>query len=259
MTIITPEFRLSVSKSKTFKDCSAKYNFNYNLKLEKKQWAHFSFGSCAHKILEDFHNHYIQNPNEERDVGKIMTICYRAGIEEFKEKLTDEQIAEIKVIIGQYVSLMRKGKPNVIGCEKRFDVKLNEYISFNGSIDMIKIDPDGMLHICDYKTTKDKKYMDDYFQLLAYAYILHRENPFDKVRCSFIMLKHNFDYLTKEFTPKDFEYIPGYLIKCVKDIEKETEWKGNPSFLCSYCDYADKCQHFAEYNKKPEPDMETGW
>jgi DNA-binding protein YbaB len=48
-------FKLSVSKAKTFEDCKAKYKFSYIEKLPKKDWDFHVFGKFLHAILEEFH------------------------------------------------------------------------------------------------------------------------------------------------------------------------------------------------------------
>ena len=53
------DFKLSVSKTKTFIDCKKKYNFTYILKMPRKEFAFHTLGKFCHKVLEDFHQLYI--------------------------------------------------------------------------------------------------------------------------------------------------------------------------------------------------------
>ena len=110
-------------------------------------------------------------------------------------------------------------------------------------IDRIQLDDDNVIHVADYKTTKNKKYLkDDFFQLLTYAYVIITENPsIEKVRASYILLRHNFEYITKEFNQKEIITVADKYIKYTDQILNEKEFAPNPSRLCTYCDHVSIC------------------
>ena len=54
------EFRVSVSKTKTFLDCKAKFKFCYVEKLPRKDWDFHIFGKFCHSVLEEFHKTYME-------------------------------------------------------------------------------------------------------------------------------------------------------------------------------------------------------
>jgi CRISPR/Cas system-associated exonuclease Cas4 (RecB family) len=136
-----------------------------------------------------------------------------------------------------------------IGKEKRcFYVNLNNEVLLNGFIDRVQIDPDGVLHVADYKTTKDPKYLKDFFQLITYCYTLCLEDPsLKRIRASFILLRHNFDYITQEFNREDVISVAEKFMKTASDIEDEKLWRANPQFLCKYCDYLEHCRSGRDY------------
>ena len=77
---MTEDLRLSVSKTKTFLDCKAKYKFCYIEKLPRKDWDFHTFGKFCHKVLEDFHNAYVKNNSTEPfniEMGKAFKISNR--------------------------------------------------------------------------------------------------------------------------------------------------------------------------------------
>jgi RecB family exonuclease len=132
---------------------------------------------------------------------------------------------------------------NVIDVEKRFDFTIADNLVLNGAIDRIQLDADNVIHVADYKTTKYKKYLkNDFFQLLTYAYVIVSEDPtIEKVRASYILLRHDFEYITTEFTKDEIMAVKGKYEEYAKQMLSEKEFTPNPTNLCNYCDYLDKC------------------
>jgi len=260
------EQKLSVSKVKTFDSCKAKFKYSYIEKLPKKEWDFHVFGTFMHDTLEHFHLKMIdnakdatipegENPNaiQEDMWPKLMKEAFMDSCEKYKEKLSTEQKNESFVILQDYLNLMREQKKdgtlcNVTEAERAFYIVINEKVLLNGFIDRIQVDHDGVLHVADYKTTKDKKYLKDFFQLETYAYALFLADPdLEKVRASFVCLRHNFDYLTKEFTRKDVEHIGQKFIDYADSIDEEKLWRPQPQFLCKYCDFLENCHQGERY------------
>jgi RecB family exonuclease len=238
--------RLSVSKTKTYIDCKKKFEFAYILKLPRKEWDFHTFGKFCHKVLEDFHNVYIQG--SDKPYHEVMTACYRTAMVEYKPKMTKEARDECWEIIGHYLKIISADKSkqlvsSVIACEKGFELLVNGNILLNGSIDRIQIDGDNVLHVCDYKTVKNKKYIkDDWFQLLTYAYVLMKEDPaLEKIRASYILLRYGFEYITVEFTKEQILAIEDKYIDYAQKMLTETNFTPTPSPLCRFCDFLDSC------------------
>jgi len=240
------DLRLSVSKTKTFLDCKKKFNFAYIQKLPKKDWDHHIFGKFCHKVLEDFHRDLIDGSTES--FSKIITKAFKAAQAEFKDKMNAKMIKDCFDIIHEYLKLVSNDKknnqfPNVIAVEKQFELPINGNIILNGMIDRVQIDDDNIIHVADYKTTKNKKYLkNDWFQLLTYAYVMIQEDPtIKKVRASYILLRHSFEYITTEFDVPEILSIKDKYIKYAEDISTETDFKPTPTALCSYCDFLNLC------------------
>src|SRR6185369_16239486 len=132
---------------------------------------------------------------------------------------------------------------NVIAVEKRFELAVAENIILNGAIDRIEIDADNVIHVGDYKTVKNKKYLkDDFFQLLTYAFVIMSEDPsITKVRASYILLRHDFEYITTEFTKDEVLQVQDKYVEYVRQMTTEKDFKPNPTVLCNFCDYLDRC------------------
>jgi RecB family exonuclease len=240
------EFRLSVSKCKTFLDCKAKYKYTYIDKLPRKTWSFHTFGKFCHKVLEDFHNVYINGSQEPYNV--IMSKAFKDAVTEYKIDMTPEMKKDCWKIIDQYLRIVTTNKKNnlssnILACEKNFELLVGGKVILNGMIDRIQLDDDNVIHVCDYKTSKNKKYLkDDFFQLLTYAYIIVSEDPeIKKVRASYILLRHNFEYLTAEFNKDEILKIADKYINYTDLIVNEKDFKPNPTRLCTYCDHVNIC------------------
>lgn len=234
-------FTLSVSKSKTFEQCKAKYKFCYIEKLPRKEFDFHVFGKFLHEVLELFHAKLIEDST--LDYLPLLEELWNICLEKWKSQLNAEQIIEAKQILDEYKAfLAEEGLPNVSTVEKPFYIDINGKVLLNGFIDRVQVDNDGMIHVIDYKTTKNKKYLKDFFQLKTYAYVLMLENQdIKRVRASFVLLRHGFDFLTKEYTRQDAQEIEQVFLKYASDIEEERLWRASPQFLCKYCDYVDTC------------------
>lgn len=243
--------RLSVSKAKVFKDCQAKYKFQYIEKLPKKDWDFHVFGKFLHEILENFHKKIIDGDETPND--KLINSCYADALENWKDKVTPEQLLESKDIINSYINVLedqkRKGiAPTVIAVEKEFCIDIDGKVLLNGFIDRIQIDHDGVIHVSDYKTTKNKKYLKDFFQLLTYAFALCLEDPsLQRVRTSFICLRHNCDSLVKEFTRDEIMEVESKFLDWASEINAEKLWRPLPSNLCKFCDYLAVCKSGTDF------------
>lgn len=243
---MTEDLRLSVSKTKTFLDCKAKYKFCYIEKLPRKDWDFHTFGKFCHAVLEYFHKQYIEGCSQPYNI--TMNEAFKAALVEYKDKMTPEMKKECFQLVDQYLRLVTKNKKNglplnVISVEKRFDFQIADNLVLNGAIDRIQMDADNVIHVADYKTTKNKKYLkNDWFQLLTYAYVLHHEDPtITKVRGSYVLLRHDFEYITTEFSLADILSVKDKFEAYAAQMRAETKFEPNPTMLCNYCDYLQQC------------------
>lgn len=257
---MSEELRLSVSKTKCFLQCKKQFQFGYIYKFPKKDRDYHIFGKFCHKVLEDFHNAYINGSDKPYNIE--MGIAYKTAIAEYGNSMTAEMKKECWAIIDKYLRLVSEDKKNnlpanVTACEKSFSFEVEKNIILNGMIDRIQIDADNVPHVCDYKTVKNKKYLkNDFFQLLTYAYVMLNEDPtLTKVRASYILLRHDFEYITTEFNVEEILAIKDKYIEYARQITSEKEYPANPSALCSYCDFLDSCE---EGKRKADPSKVYG-
>lgn len=256
------DLRLSVSKVKTFDSCKKKFQYTYILKLPRKEYEFYAFGHLLHKTLELFHITLLNSLTTPLD--KAMSDAFRSAKKEFAHKLQTEAIQEAFEILKQYLKIVSINKEHnlstsILAAEKDFELKLADDIVLLGTIDRVQIDKDGVLHVADYKTTKNKKYLkEDFFQLLTYCFVLLSEDPsIEKIRASYILLRHNFEYMTQEFTKEQILETKEKYMEYANKITTEKEYQASPSNLCRYCDFLDICEEGRKQMKRFNG--EVGW
>lgn len=247
------DMTLSVSKLKTFDEdsggCRKKFKYSYIDKLPRIDRDFHIFGKYLHQVLENFHQELLEHPDRSEDWHTVMKQAWDAAYNEYSGQLTGLQVKEAQVIVDEYKEILEEeGLPEVIGVEKEFYINLNNKVLLNGFIDRIQSDPDGIIHVADYKTTKDPKYLKDFFQLMTYCYALCMEDEsIKRIRASFILLRHKFDYITQEYTRDEVIEVAEKFLKTAYAIEEEKLWRPNPQFLCKYCDYIEHCREGRDY------------
>ena len=199
---------LSASKVKLFDSCKAKFKYTYIEKLPRGDWSFLSLGKFLHETLEVFHKRIINGDTTPDNI--LMTESYKGAFSNWGSKLTEEQVIECKNILNGYLQILAEQKKldkvnTVLDVEKPFNIVVDDKLVINGVIDRIQLDTDGILHIADYKSSKNDKYLkNDYFQLMVYCFAIMLENPdLEKIRTSYVMLKENFRSLSRDFTRKD--------------------------------------------------------
>lgn len=258
---MTGIFPLSISKLKVHKDCGRKYFYTYIQKLPRKDWDFHKLGKFLHEVCEKFFKGRIEDPT--KPLNQQMTESYRSALEVWEPQITKEIKKECYGMIAGYLKKLQQQEkdqclPNAVGVEDSFNILIDEKVLLNGFIDRIDLESDGTWHVADYKTTKDKKYLkNDFLQLLTYAYVIYLKNPeIKKVKTSYILMRHNFEELTKIFDVEEIVKVEDMFLKYAEEIQAEKLFRPSPSGLCSYCDHLELCD--AGKNKTGTQDFSTG-
>jgi len=247
--------KLSVSSIDTFNNCPKKYEYRYiqRVKVNQPAWNFTEFGSCAHLILEHFHNR-VDNDTDPSKYREIMKGC-------FKDAVTDKQFDPtilrsyvwspdgdkpgfdyLKEITGEYLDIIEeKGLPNVVGTEVSYEFEVTEGVKIRGFIDRIDKISDTHYKVVDYKTSKNPKYLKE-FQLLVYSLAIKRMYPqVETISGSFVLMKHHFKEVEFEFGTMDMDRTFNTIIKKANAIRTEKVWPKNQNRLCDWCDYKSIC------------------
>ena len=238
--------KLSASSMKCFTQCPQKYYFNYITREETKDHDYFDLGNIAHRTLELFHKEYMEDGTSKRPLGKIMGVSFaKARAEKEFKNIKNHILVEAKELIDNYLkSVATSGMPIVKSVEKKFTLDINDKIIVRGVADRVDIQKNGIFHIVDYKTTKNKRYLEP-FQLLVYGLWLKREYPSIKnFKASYLLLRHDSALKSYNFNMEDLDAckkkIIGYADKINNNKEIDT-WVTIPGILCNWCDFNKIC------------------
>jgi len=236
--------KLSASSMGTYEKCPKNYHYRYIEKpeIEKKEWPHLEFGSCAHRVLELFHMDLCANVRKPEEYPTIMRECFKKSLKEFNVALLKPDLPFLREILQDYLDLIkREGLPEVVATELPFNFMIGDY-KVRGIIDRIdKVGP-GEYHVVDYKTSKSSKYLTD-FQLILYALAIQEIYPDARlISGSYCMLKHKSVLKGWTFSEDDYVRVQERILHVGTSITLDEEWKKKPTFLCDWCDYKSICQ-----------------
>lgn len=238
---------LSPSRIKTYQQCPRKYYYTYVAKLPRKDWAHFQLGTMCHGVLEFFHAEY-RKDGGELNLKRLMKEAFQKQREVMKKENIDVEpsmdiLTEAKKLLTEYLERMEAQGigSEILSLEEDFHIRLDEKYSVQGIVDRIDMDPDGIMHIRDYKTTKNPKYMEPY-QLQVYGmHLLNKYPEVDRFRGSYIMLRHKGKPISYDFNAEDVRKIRANVLDYATRITQEERWITKESGLCDWCDFKDPC------------------
>lgn len=237
--------KVSASSMKTFDQCPKKYFYNYIAREPKKQWDHFDLGNLCHKVLEIFHETYMNEGAPGGSLSKLMGHSFAEGRKEFVHAKNDIIVEAKNLIEGYLKYVSQNGMPHVKGVETSFKLNITDDILVRGYLDRVDILPkNGIFHIVDYKTTKNKRYLEP-FQLLIYGLWLQSEYPdIKEYKASYVLLRHGSSSKSYNFNREDLEKVKKKIIHFAESIrvsDLEDNWLPIPGPLCNWCDFKKLC------------------
>jgi putative RecB family exonuclease len=235
--------KLSASSMGTYEKCPKSYHYRYidKPKIEKKEWPHLEFGTCAHRVLELFHMDLCENVRTVEEWPIVMRDSFKKALKESNIELLQQDMPLLRTILQDYLNNLREtGLTEVVATELPFNFKIGEF-TIRGVIDRIdKVGP-GEYHVVDYKTSKSSKYLKD-FQLILYAIAIKILYPDAvKISGSYCMLKHKSVLKSWDFSDEDLDRVRAKILDIGTSITIDEKWETKESFLCNWCDYKTIC------------------
>jgi len=69
----------------------------------------------------------------------------------------------------------------------------------------------------------------------------------DRLRCSYVMLKHDFDHIEREFTRTEIMKVQDRYLGYADAIQSEKLYRPSTGPLCLYCDHLSRCSAGRDY------------
>ncbi len=247
-------FRLSALRLRVLQTCRLRYRYQYVDRVKARLRVADTTGSLVHNLLSDF---FAKVPPEKRTESYL--------IEEFQrrwEALSPRylRIPGVEALRTGAVSQLRRfarihdlqAIPFMV--EAYFQVRLAPNILLFGRIDRIDEEPDGSLHVIDYKTGEHPEEVDA-LQLRLYAIMVEKQLPRRVSLASFWYLEDGRVW-TKELSEEDKRLALEETLQAVREMQTITEFPPTIAPHCAHCPYLHICEYRDEIRERR---AEEGW
>jgi ATP-dependent helicase/DNAse subunit B len=229
---------LSASKIKTFEQCQLKYHAIYDLGLpEEAPHPLVAMGSAVHRMMEKATLAMMSGTGSTNPLNYKVAACKEFSVDTEYWPLIDSLVANATGW-GYFRNIGRTK-----GVELEFFIDLEDGTKVKGYIDRLDLF-DRTADIIDLKTQKnafEPRELFDNWQARIYNIAVRKKFPevTDKLCVSFWVLRHQVQkvHLTAEDAVKDCVV----LMNKAKEIRACANPEPNPSGLCQFCLYRDKC------------------
>lgn len=246
--------RVSALKVRVFATCRLRFRYQYVDKVKARLRPADTAGSLVHRVLCDV---FSKVPKEERTEATLFRLFEEGwealspgyhrvpGVEVHREA-SRNQLANFVRVFGL------ENEPLMV--EPYFQVALDEETTLFGRLDRIDEEPDGTLHIIDYKGGTQPDEIDP-DQLRLYAILA-------EMSLERIVSKASFWYLddgtawTMDLDDDDKRRTRESLLVTVQEMEDVTDFPPTIGPHCEYCPYYKVCEVKSEIDSHRERE---GW
>ncbi len=234
--------QLSPSSISAFHQCRQRYKFLYIDKLGDKYGKprpYFTMANHVHATVKDFLR---LQPVQLRTVANIEKLLqhnwqrYRVGFRDNKDEMRwrEKAVAQLKGFIDNYDVTVHP-----LMMEEFMEVEITRGLRLRGRLDRVDREPDGSLHIIDYKTGNMPPEV-DWTQLELHALILskHAQQPISKV--SYLYLRPSIMQSIPISVERLFR-VHWELLNTAKKISREQKFRPNLGLWCGNCDFISIC------------------
>jgi RecB family exonuclease len=253
---------VSVSRSKSYKNCAKYYKFKYHDKLPNpgEEQFYFVYGKIVHKIAET----YVECRGE-RTLGEIRDDVLRGKILLEENKPAPPLPAAYARRLPDHLRSIQKltdriGTGGILEYKFRYDLDPPHEKFVTGFIDRL-IKDDKQAFILDYKTTKKGPYRETAtsikhdLQLRCYARVVQREFgiPAQNIKCALYYLEGG-DLIPAVYTEQALLNAEKELLAVYNQIQQHDPDKvvGTVGPHCQRCEYKDLCPFFRAKGGKTE-------
>lgn len=232
-------FRLSPLRVRVFNACRLRYRYQYVDKLPARLRPSDTAGTLVHNILCDF---FAKLPPEERSEERLLSMFEERwtalsprylrmpGVEELRDRSREalERFAQREDLRAQPFQV-----------ELYVQVRIAPDIVLFGRMDRVEEEPDGSLHIVDYKTGSHPGDVDA-SQLHLYAIMVERKLERLVSRASFWYLDDG-SVWTTELTAEDKQRALDEALAAVREMQTEDQFAPTIAPHCAHCPYLYTC------------------
>jgi len=233
---------LSPSSIAVFKQCRQRYKFLHVDKIGDtygKPRPYFTMANHVHATLKEFLSLQpigLRTAASAEDLLRKNWQRYRLGFRDKDDELrwAEKALAQLRAFVStQDVS----AQP--IMMEVLVEAEISAGVVLRGRIDRVDRQPDGTLHIIDYKTGNTDAEI-DWEQLELHALILSKRLPSPVSKISYLYLANSFMQSTA-MSVNDLRQVHWRVLTTANKIRREKEFHPSPSPWCRNCDFISIC------------------
>lgn len=197
-----PIFQLSPTKINTFRECPAKYRWDYIDKLGRfyrKAKPYFSFGTSIHAAMHTFSQSGGPSAMSKDHLIEALHSSWvtqgYANPEEAAQKLVEaEAIMETMYDSAKQIedTVPAQQRPILFASEKTYKQKISEFVQLTGRIDKIDLYEDNVLDVIDYKSGRLDVTEEDVSASIAmriYQTIVKHHHPDHRVQATIVAVR----------------------------------------------------------------------
>jgi len=211
-------------------------------------------GALIHATLHDF---FAYVPLHERDVERLIclldekwqSLAFPLGSPAEKEAWRERAEESLRRFSHQHDLEARP-----LALEAYYEVPIADELALVGRVDRVDEEPDGSLHIIDYKTGARPPEVDAE-QLRLYAIILERKLSRPPRRASYFFLDDG-EVFTIHPTQRELEGELNEAVNTARAIAAEKKYPATIGRHCGHCPYLSVCAHRDEIAQVRQ---EEGW
>ena len=232
-------FRLSPLRVRVFNTCRLRYRYQYVDKLKARLRPADTSGIVVHNVLCDL---FTKVPEKERSEERLIDMFEGRWAALSPRYL---RMAEAQELHDRNLDALRRfarredlhAQPFQV--EAYVQVPIAPDVTLFGRMDRIDEEPNGTLHIVDYKTGAHPDDVDA-SQLHLYAIMVERKLERTVSRASFWYLGDD-SVWTAELTPEDKEQALAGALAAVSEMQREKQFEPNVAPHCADCPYLYAC------------------
>lgn len=264
-TYQTPR-EFSFSQIQSYLKCPYYYKLKHIISLPTKGAAHFSFGQTLHLTLQHFYEQvqtlnqatqsslFAITPSTKADQIQVPTLAELLQdyedtfINDWYESAEQRELyhQQGRDILKKFYAAQEGNWTVPFALEDSFKIQVGDAI-LKGKIDRLDQEPDGSLHIIDYKTGQPKQKLlpEDKDQLLIYQIATEALPKYRNLgptkKLTFYYL-NNSQPVSFEGQPEDLDRLRDKITNTVDRI-RTGDFKATPSqFVCDHCEFKTICE-----------------
>lgn len=244
-------FKVSPERLRTFRRCKLRYRYQYVDRLPGRPSPQDVLGALIHAALHDFFRYV---PPSERDEERLVTVLEEkwqalAHRPTGSESLRERAEAQLRLFAREEDLSVQP-----LALEAHFQVPLSEGVALVGRVDRVDQEPDGSLHLIDYKTGPRPE-EPDVEQLHLYAIMVSRMLSRPLRRASYYYLELG-EVLSISPDRLELDEVARRAVAAAQEMNAATEYPATLGRHCAGCPYLYLC---AERDRIAQLRQEEDW